>query len=242
MTTTQVSGQFDAFGEAYQHWERLRSPIVYRRLVALAPGPWGRVLYVGCGAGSVAFLLAERASDVIGVDLSPGLLSLAEDRRRRECVGNVTFENVAFANADAASLPFRAGAFDLIFSYGVFHHLDADRVLPQVGRLLVVGGRGIVFDYVTSDPRLNASPLWQIIQAFKSAPGYWRRYGWRAAWRIVAFRVSGRWLRHVCQDHFLTAEQFRETFRTHFHRCHFERYGGLMAAVGERLADKAVLA
>jgi len=44
----------------------------------------GRVLDVGCGAGRHALYLQERGYDVVGLDLSPGALNVAEERGLEE--------------------------------------------------------------------------------------------------------------------------------------------------------------
>lgn len=50
-----------------------------------------RVLDAGCGAGGLAFLLARRASEVVGVDLAPRMVAYAERRRQRDGVANLRF-------------------------------------------------------------------------------------------------------------------------------------------------------
>lgn len=84
------------------------------------------VLDVGCGAG----LLAERIKGhIIGVDLSEGMLKLA----RRRCYSCV--------RCDAESLPFRAGAFGLVYAHSVLHHfLGYSKILQEIRRSMVRGG------------------------------------------------------------------------------------------------------
>ena len=185
----------------------------------------GTALDIGCGSGSLAVLLAGHAESVVGIDISPALIFMARERRRRNTLGNL-----AFLVADAEKLPFRVPSFDLVVSYGVLHHMDADCVLPKIDRLLKPGGTAVIFDYVASNPRLNASVAWQIARALRSVPKHLESYGIRAAWRILLFRLSPGWLRHVCSDCFPTLEAFEGTFQSHFSSCRFRRYGGLIAA------------
>jgi len=83
--------------------------------------PGGSVLDVGCGAGRVASLLADRGFDATGVDVSEPLLTDARSRR----------SDVDFQVADVRNLPFESAAFD----YAVFSFYGLDYVLPRAERL-----------------------------------------------------------------------------------------------------------
>ena len=80
-----------------------------------------RLLDVGCGTGSSALPMLARGYDVVGVDLSPGMLALA-----REKLG----PDVRLEPADMRRLP-ALGAFDLVWSVadGV-NYLAPDELVP----------------------------------------------------------------------------------------------------------------
>jgi len=83
--------------------------------------PSGSVLDVGCGAGRVASLLADRGFDATGVDVSEPLVADARSRR----------PDVDFQVADVRNLPFESTTFD----YAVFSFYGLDYVLPRAERL-----------------------------------------------------------------------------------------------------------
>jgi SAM-dependent methyltransferase len=107
--------------------------------------PGDVVLDIGCGTGA-SFALLEDAigadERVIGVELSPGMLSLA--RRRVECAGwrNVTLVQAA---AEEAVVPGLADAALLFFTHDVMRSRAAlDNMLRAVrpgGRVVAAGGR-----------------------------------------------------------------------------------------------------
>lgn len=100
-----------------------------------------RVLDAGCGDGSDADWLAQRASSTVGIDLTehPRWSILARPGLR-------------FQSADAQTLPFPTGAFDLVFMKDVLHHAqDPGRVLEEIGRVCATGGR----IYIVEGNRFN---------------------------------------------------------------------------------------
>src|SRR5262245_33297509 len=92
------------------------------------------VLDLGCGHGMAAVVLARLGARVTAVDLSPGYVSEARRRARANGVA------VALAQADAERLPFADGAFDAVWGNAILHHLDLERALPGVRRVLRPGG------------------------------------------------------------------------------------------------------
>lgn len=73
------------------------------------------VLDVGCGFGRHAWVASEAGAEVIGVDLSGGV-----DVARRNNQGHPRCHVV---QANVLERPLRAGAFDVVWSFGVLHHM-----------------------------------------------------------------------------------------------------------------------
>lgn len=90
----------------------------------LAPG--GRVLDIGCGDASIAAGVVDRASDYLGIDVSP--MAVAAARRRLPAARFA----VTGVEDLAGELP-----FDLVMAFEVIEHLaDPSAVLARVARLL----------------------------------------------------------------------------------------------------------
>ena len=90
------------------------------RLAALQPGQ--RVLDIGSGRGSLAFVLARHGLQVIGVDIDRE--SLQEARLRAAHASVQVRGRIRFMFGDALSLPFSNGRFDGVFSFDSLHHLS----------------------------------------------------------------------------------------------------------------------
>ena len=105
---------------------------------AVTPGE--RALDVATGTGNTAFALAEKGADVVGLDVSPGMLAQAEAR------GSV----VRFVQGSAESLPFDDASFDLVTARHAPHHFhDVVRFLAESHRVLQPGGRFVMADGVS---------------------------------------------------------------------------------------------
>ncbi len=96
------------------------------------------VLDVACGTGIVARTAAARVGPggrVVGVDLNPAMLTVAE----RACPG------VELHQADAASLPFEAGTFDVVTcQMALMFFPDPQAALEEMARVARPGGTVVV--------------------------------------------------------------------------------------------------
>ena len=149
-----------------------------RRIVrdALRPRAGERMLDVGCGPG---FYCAELLEDVgpsgsvVGVDSSAPMLALAEKR----CGDH---DNVRLLTGEATAVPVEDAAFDGAISVQVQEYVpDVDAALAELHRVLVPGGRAVVFDIDwdtlsvhSEDPELSARVLraWDEHLAHRSLP------------------------------------------------------------------------
>jgi len=115
-----------------------------------------RVLDVGCGFGRHLYVASEAGAEVVGVDLSGGVeVARANNRDHPGC---------HVVQANILERPFREGSFDVVWSFGVLHHMPDPHagfsaMLPLArgdGGLVVVwvyGYRGMAFTYRLSHMR-----------------------------------------------------------------------------------------
>ncbi len=92
----------------------------------------GKYLDIGCGAGNVpkAVKKARKDLDVYGADISKTAL-----RAAKKHAGGVKFE---LGSTD--KLPFRAGTFDAVSMFDVLEHVDDEKAMKEVWRVLKKNG------------------------------------------------------------------------------------------------------
>ena len=103
-----------------------------------------RVLDVGCGLGFMSLEFARHGFHVVGLDISPDSLKLAqrllEENPYREGFGSLRYVYDDFLEWDAPP-----GSFETVSFFGNLHHMkEPERVLDKVAMLLVPGGRVVV--------------------------------------------------------------------------------------------------
>lgn len=110
-----------------------------------------RVMDLGTGTGRLALLLAEEgASEVVGVDISPAMLEVAEYLRLSSASPAVS--RVSFRLAAAQRMPFRSESFDAIICRLVLHHMHKpEHILQELARLLKPGGVLILAELLGAD-------------------------------------------------------------------------------------------
>jgi SAM-dependent methyltransferase len=97
-------------------------------------GSGRRALDVGCGVGRYTVMLADRYDDVVGIDVAPAMIEIAERDRSRP--------NIRYQIRDALSLtPEHDGRFDLVLSVvSVLYIGSPELVLGHLRRLVAKSG------------------------------------------------------------------------------------------------------
>lgn len=116
-------------------------------VAAVAASPPGKVLDLACGPGIVAEVVVPHASELVGIDLSPEMLRLAEQR-----LAMTGLANSRFIMAPADQLPFDDGTYDTVVTRLSLHHFPVvSSVLAEVRRVLSPCGTLILADIHSSD-------------------------------------------------------------------------------------------
>lgn len=110
-----------------------------------------RVMDIGTGTGQLALLLAESgAKEVVGIDISPAMLEIAEYFRLSSATS--ASKAVSFRLAAAQRVPFRSESFDAVTCRLVLHHSQKpERILNEAVRLLKPNGVLILADLLGAD-------------------------------------------------------------------------------------------
>jgi demethylmenaquinone methyltransferase/2-methoxy-6-polyprenyl-1,4-benzoquinol methylase len=148
-----------------------------RRLLRLAGArPGLRALDLCCGTGDLALGLARRGAEVVGLDFSPEMLSVARARAaeaspKSETPGQSSSSSVlrplSFIQADAQSLPFPDNSFDIVtVGYGLRNLVDFEACLREMQRVAKPGGRLLALDFGKPDNALWRGIYFAYLKAF----------------------------------------------------------------------------
>lgn len=108
-----------------------------------------RVLDAGCGTGALALEAARRGADVLAMDLSPTLISLARERLAAQPEsGRIEFVVSDMLNPDL-------GRFDWVVAMDSIIHYQADDMVEMIARLFARAERGLVMTFAPRTPLLS---------------------------------------------------------------------------------------
>jgi ubiquinone/menaquinone biosynthesis C-methylase UbiE len=118
------------------------------RLVEMAELAGGeRVLDVATGPGYIAEAFAERAREVVGIDLTDAMLAIARERTSQR-----ELKNISFRKGDVRALPFVDAMFDVVVCRYALHHVEQPgAVLQEMARVCRAGGTVLVEDLFASE-------------------------------------------------------------------------------------------
>ena len=113
-----------------------------RRLIGLVGPPRGlRVLDLATGTGDIAFALAERGAEVVGLDVTHRMIELAYAKRDGRSPAR-------FLVGDMLALPFPSRSFDAVtVGYGLRNVPDLAVAIDEIARVVKPGGRLLSLDF-----------------------------------------------------------------------------------------------
>ncbi len=146
----QVEQMFDTISENYDGMNRvisLGSDVSWRKKVikiVAAKNP-KNVLDIATGTGDLAIQFAEKTEipEIMGLDLSDGMLSVA----RKKVLGKPISKKIKFIQGDSEALPFDDNYFDAItVSFGIRNFEDLEKGLSEILRVLRKDGIFVILE------------------------------------------------------------------------------------------------
>ncbi|MDE7409143.1 MAG: bifunctional demethylmenaquinone methyltransferase/2-methoxy-6-polyprenyl-1,4-benzoquinol methylase UbiE [Muribaculaceae bacterium] len=159
----QVGEMFDAIAPSYDFMNTMmtgglhvywRNRALRMAAAKLHHGGPKTVLDVACGTGDVSFRLHELFPEahITGLDLSPGMLSIAEKKLSE--MDEAARNHITFIEGDSLKMPFTDDTFDMItVAYGVRNFERLEDGYREMRRVLKPGGVLCVIEL--SEPSLG---------------------------------------------------------------------------------------
>ena len=116
-----------------------------------------RILDAGCGTGALAFELAARGADVVGVDISPQLIDIAKKRQPDNVIGSMTFSS-------GDMLDPALGSFDHIVAMDSMIYYSADDIARILDGIAPRLRENMAFTVAPRTPLLMA--MWRVGKLF----------------------------------------------------------------------------
>ncbi len=167
-------------------------PFLLRQL----PPRLDTALEIGCGRGAFARLLADRARQVVALDLSNEMIRLASD-------ASAAYPNIEYRQGDILEWEVPAEAFDCVAAIATLHHIPLEPVLRKVKDTLKPGGMLLVLDlyqahtaldYIWGAAGIPASRLTRLL---------------KTGWQRPSHEAQEAWAAHGQHDSYLTLGQVR---------------------------------
>ena len=122
------------------------------------------VLDFGCGRGRIAYWIAPKVKRVVGLEVTPEMIDLAERHR--------IAKNVEFMVYDGACFPMIPDPFDVIFSLGVLQHMEREKlkkIVSELVRCLKKDGKLYLIEQASDNPKVRRPEVEEYLQAFKES-------------------------------------------------------------------------
>ncbi len=172
----------EKFSQQAAHWGAMSVPDDLQAILQRVElSPDARVLDVAAGSALLGRALARRAKEVVAVDITPEMLAGGREAAARDGIANITF-----LQAEAESLPFEDGSFDLVVTRFSLHHVaEPQRVVDEMVRVARGRGRVLLIDMLVPDDDPNLAQRANAIERRRDPSHAWtptfpQLQGWAA--------------------------------------------------------------
>ena len=148
----QIEAMFDNIAPEYDKFNYLASMNIdriwrKRAISALKPFAPRRVLDIATGTGDLALLIDKilKPENIIGCDISEGMMQVAREKCRKRGVTNIVFEK-----EDCTALTYPDESFDAVTSsFGIRNFQELDKAFGEMHRVLRNGGHLAILELST---------------------------------------------------------------------------------------------
>jgi SAM-dependent methyltransferase len=135
------------------HWYKATAPVSeHLRAWIVREAPHNIVLDYACGSGGMTREIARAgAAFAVGIDISEVSVRNATHTAHAEGLS----DRVRFLQRDCEATELPDTAFDRILCTGMLHHLDLDRAMPELSRILKPGGRILCVEALNYNPAIK---------------------------------------------------------------------------------------
>jgi SAM-dependent methyltransferase len=129
-----------ALKECFNRFERRRDKLARNAVV----------LEYGCALGVNAIRLAATARRVEGIDISGEAVEAGNSE-----IASRGLSNARLSLQNAEAMDFDDGTFDLVYGSGILHHLDFERAMHELKRVLKPGGVALFAEPLGHNPAIE---------------------------------------------------------------------------------------
>ncbi len=122
------------------------------------------VLDFGCGSGRFSYWMAPKVRKVVGLEVTPEMIDLAEENR--------TVENVEFMIYDGIHFPMMKYRFDIIVSVWVLQYMERGglkKTVLELSRYLKKSGKLCLIEQSSDNLDVGRPKVEEYLQAFKES-------------------------------------------------------------------------
>jgi len=122
------------------------------------------VLDFGCGSWRIAYWIAPKVKRVVGLEVTPEMIDLAERHRAPK--------NVEFMAYDGIHFPVVPYPFDIILSVWVLQYVEGEKLKKTVSELaqcLREDGKLYLIEQASDNPKVERPKVEEYLQVFKES-------------------------------------------------------------------------
>ena len=211
-----IAGKYDllnhlmSFGMDIRWRKRMVNTIIKEK------GNSAKVLDLACGTGDLTFALSRKGFNVVGGDISQGMLDVAIAKKETE---KGLKGHIEFRNCSAESIPYPDGTFDAAtISFGIRNFDHREKCLAEIRRVLKKDGKLYIMEF--AEPR---NRIWRFIF------GMYFKYYTPAIGRMISKDTSAYSYLPESVRQFPKYQAFIQEMEQEFENCSYRSLSGGIA-------------